>query len=44
MAEIFDDWPDEYDQWFETPIGFRGLLSTAFVVFIKSYLRGFLLV
>jgi len=21
MAEIFDDWPDRYDQWFETPIG-----------------------
>jgi ubiquinone/menaquinone biosynthesis C-methylase UbiE len=21
MAEIFDDWPEEYDQWFETPIG-----------------------
>jgi ubiquinone/menaquinone biosynthesis C-methylase UbiE len=21
MAEIFDDWPDKYDQWFETPIG-----------------------
>jgi ubiquinone/menaquinone biosynthesis C-methylase UbiE len=21
MAEIFDDWPDKYDQWFSTPIG-----------------------
>jgi ubiquinone/menaquinone biosynthesis C-methylase UbiE len=21
MAEIFDDWPEKYDQWFETPIG-----------------------
>jgi ubiquinone/menaquinone biosynthesis C-methylase UbiE len=21
MAEIFDDWPERYDQWFETPIG-----------------------
>lgn len=21
MAEIFDDWPKKYDQWFETPIG-----------------------
>src|SRR5512139_827487 len=21
MAEIFDDWPKRYDQWFETPIG-----------------------
>jgi ubiquinone/menaquinone biosynthesis C-methylase UbiE len=21
MAEIFDDWPDRYDQWFSTPIG-----------------------
>jgi ubiquinone/menaquinone biosynthesis C-methylase UbiE len=21
MAEIFDEWPDKYDQWFETPIG-----------------------
>jgi ubiquinone/menaquinone biosynthesis C-methylase UbiE len=20
-AKIFDDWPDQYDQWFETPIG-----------------------
>ena len=21
VSEIFDDWPDRYDQWFETPIG-----------------------
>ncbi|MBW1707356.1 MAG: methyltransferase domain-containing protein [Deltaproteobacteria bacterium] len=21
MAELFDEWPDTYDQWFETPIG-----------------------
>jgi len=21
MAEIFDDWPEKYDQWFETPMG-----------------------
>ncbi|MBE0617037.1 MAG: methyltransferase domain-containing protein, partial [Proteobacteria bacterium] len=21
MAEIFDDWPDRYEQWFATPIG-----------------------
>ncbi len=21
MAEIFDDWPEKYDKWFETPIG-----------------------
>jgi ubiquinone/menaquinone biosynthesis C-methylase UbiE len=21
MAEIFDDWPEKYDLWFETPIG-----------------------
>jgi ubiquinone/menaquinone biosynthesis C-methylase UbiE len=21
MAEIFNDWPEKYDQWFETPIG-----------------------
>jgi len=21
MAEIFDDWPEKYDQWFETPTG-----------------------
>ena len=21
MAEIFDDWPDKYDLWFETPMG-----------------------
>jgi ubiquinone/menaquinone biosynthesis C-methylase UbiE len=21
MAEIFDDWPEKYDQWFETPLG-----------------------
>lgn len=21
MAEIFDNWPEKYDQWFETPIG-----------------------
>lgn len=21
MADIFDEWPDRYDQWFETPIG-----------------------
>ncbi len=21
MAEIFDDWPERYDQWFRTPIG-----------------------
>ncbi len=21
MAEIFDEWPEKYDQWFETPIG-----------------------
>ena len=21
MAELFDDWPEKYDQWFETPIG-----------------------
>ncbi|MBI5017218.1 MAG: methyltransferase domain-containing protein [Deltaproteobacteria bacterium] len=21
MAEVFDDWPDRYDRWFETPIG-----------------------
>lgn len=21
MAEIFDSWPEKYDQWFETPIG-----------------------
>jgi len=21
MAEMFDDWPKKYDQWFETPIG-----------------------
>ncbi len=21
MTEIFDDWPEKYDQWFETPIG-----------------------
>jgi len=21
MAEIFDDWPDTYDQWFNTPLG-----------------------
>ena len=21
MAEIFDNWPEQYDQWFETPIG-----------------------
>ena len=21
MAEIFDDWPERYDQWFETPMG-----------------------
>ena len=21
MAEIFDGWPEKYDQWFETPIG-----------------------
>jgi ubiquinone/menaquinone biosynthesis C-methylase UbiE len=21
MAEVFDDWPEKYDQWFETPIG-----------------------
>jgi ubiquinone/menaquinone biosynthesis C-methylase UbiE len=21
MAEIFDDWPEKYDQWFETPVG-----------------------
>jgi ubiquinone/menaquinone biosynthesis C-methylase UbiE len=21
MAEIFDDWPQKYDQWFESPIG-----------------------
>jgi ubiquinone/menaquinone biosynthesis C-methylase UbiE len=21
MAQIFDDWPEKYDQWFETPIG-----------------------
>jgi len=21
MSEIFDHWPEKYDQWFETPIG-----------------------
>jgi ubiquinone/menaquinone biosynthesis C-methylase UbiE len=21
MVELFDDWPERYDQWFETPIG-----------------------
>lgn len=21
MAEIFDEWPEQYDQWFESPIG-----------------------
>jgi len=21
MAEIFDEWPEKYDRWFETPIG-----------------------
>ncbi len=21
MSEIFDEWPEIYDQWFETPIG-----------------------
>jgi ubiquinone/menaquinone biosynthesis C-methylase UbiE len=21
MAQIFDEWPEKYDQWFETPIG-----------------------
>ena len=21
MAEIFDDWPEKYDLWFETPMG-----------------------
>lgn len=21
MAEIFDDWPEKYDRWFQTPIG-----------------------
>ncbi len=21
MAELFDEWPEKYDQWFETPIG-----------------------
>jgi ubiquinone/menaquinone biosynthesis C-methylase UbiE len=21
VTEIFDDWPDKYDQWFETPMG-----------------------
>lgn len=21
MAEIFDEWPERYDQWFRTPIG-----------------------
>ncbi len=21
MTEIFDDWPEKYDQWFETPMG-----------------------
>jgi ubiquinone/menaquinone biosynthesis C-methylase UbiE len=21
MAEIFDEWPEKYDMWFETPIG-----------------------
>jgi len=21
MAEIFDEWPEKYDQWFETPMG-----------------------
>ena len=21
MAEIFDEWPEKYDQWFDTPIG-----------------------
>jgi ubiquinone/menaquinone biosynthesis C-methylase UbiE len=21
MAEIFDNWPEKYDQWFETPLG-----------------------
>ena len=21
MAEIFDEWPEKYDEWFETPIG-----------------------
>ena len=21
MPEIFDEWPERYDQWFETPIG-----------------------
>lgn len=21
MTEIFDDWPDKYDQWFQTPLG-----------------------
>ena len=21
MAELFDDWPEKYDLWFETPIG-----------------------
>ncbi|MBI5018224.1 MAG: methyltransferase domain-containing protein [Deltaproteobacteria bacterium] len=37
MSEIFDDWPERYDQWFETPIGRvvreaeRGLLRDACV-------------
>jgi predicted TPR repeat methyltransferase len=21
MAELFDDWPEGYDQWFKTPVG-----------------------
>ena len=21
MSEIFDEWPERYDQWFRTPIG-----------------------
>jgi len=21
MAELFDEWPEKYDQWFTSPIG-----------------------
>ena len=37
MAEIFDDWPEKYDLWFETPLGrlIKGYESTLLLKMLK---------
>jgi hypothetical protein len=37
MTEIFDEWPEKYDRWFETPIG--GLVRKYELRIINDMLR-----